>query len=120
RLSETPDLTISELAQPFPASLPNILKHIGVLAEAGLVMRDKRGRIVRCRLVPGPLEEATQWLNYYEKFWSERLDELGRSLQRDPGPPTMKPVSKSQPSPPSVTTRRRSKRSTARGSTPRR
>jgi DNA-binding transcriptional ArsR family regulator len=120
RLSETPDLTVSELAQPFPASLPNILKHIGVLAEAGLVTRDKRGRIVRCRLVPGPLEEATQWLNYYEKFWSERLDALGRYLESDPCPTSKKPVSKSQASRSNVTTRHRSRRSTARGSTPRR
>ncbi len=120
RLSESPDLTISEIAQPFPVSLPNILKHIGVLAEAGLVTREKTGRIVRCRLVPGPLEEATQWLNYYEKFWSERLDALGRHLESDPCPTSKKPVSKSQASRSNVTTRRRSRRSTARGSTPRR
>src|SRR5262245_66681666 len=84
RLSETPDLTISELAQPFPASLPNILKHIGVLAEAGLVARHKSGRMVRCRLVPGALEEDTQLLNYYEKSCSERLSALRCHLERIP------------------------------------
>jgi DNA-binding transcriptional ArsR family regulator len=120
RLSETPDLTISELAEPFPVSLPNILKHIGVLAEAGLVTRDKTGRIVRCRLVPGPLEEATRWLNYYEKFWSERLDALGRYLESNPCPTSKIPVSKSQALRSDATTQRRSKRSTARGSTLRR
>jgi DNA-binding transcriptional ArsR family regulator len=84
RLSETPELTISELAQPFPVSLPNILKHIGVLADAGLVTREKTGRSVRCRLVPDPLAEATQWLHRYEKFWTERLDALGHYLESNP------------------------------------
>jgi DNA-binding transcriptional ArsR family regulator len=120
RLSQMPDLTISEIAQPFPVSLPNILKHIGVLAEAGLVTREKTGRIVRCRLVSDPLEEATQWLSYYDKFWSERLDALGRYLESDPCPTSKKPVSKSQASHSNATTRLRSRRSIARGSTPRR
>jgi DNA-binding transcriptional ArsR family regulator len=83
RLSQTPNLTISELAEPFPVSLPNIMKHIGVLAEAGLLTRDKTGRSVRCKLLAAPLEEATQWLNRYEKFWTERLDALGRYLEGD-------------------------------------
>ena len=113
RLSETPELTISELAEPFPVSLPNILKHIGVLADAGLVKRDKTGRSVRCRISAAPLEEATEWLNRYEKFWTERLDALGRYLESDP----WQPPSKSRASGSNATTRPRSKKSSARGRT---
>ena len=53
RLSETPSLSIGELAEPFPVSLPNIMKHIGVLADAGLLSREKTGRTVRCQLTRG-------------------------------------------------------------------
>jgi DNA-binding transcriptional ArsR family regulator len=117
RLSETPTLTVSELAMPFPVSLPNIMKHIGVLADAGLVTRDKTGRTVRCRLSAAPLEEATQWLHRYEQFWTERLNALGRYLESDPCPTSKKPPSKSRASRSSATTPRRSKRSSAPGST---
>jgi DNA-binding transcriptional ArsR family regulator len=115
RLSEAPELTISELAKPFPVSLPNIMKHIGVLADAGLVTRDKTGRSVRCRLSAAPLAEATQWLHRYEQFWTERLDALGRYLESDPCPPSKSPPSKSRASRSNATTPRRSKGSTARG-----
>src|SRR6185436_15599501 len=95
RLSQTPSLSVGELAEPFPVSLPNILKHIGVLADAGLVSREKTGRTVRCQLTAAPLEEATQWLNRYEQFWTARLDALGRYLESDPCPSPKNPRSKS-------------------------
>ena len=112
RLSETPELTVSELAKPFPVSLPNIMKHIGVLADAGLLTRDKTGRSVRCRLSAAPLEEATQWLHRYEKFWTERLDALGRYLEGDQWQ-----HSKNRASASNVTTPSRSKKSSRRGPT---
>jgi DNA-binding transcriptional ArsR family regulator len=120
RLSETPSLSIGDLAEPFPVSLPNILKHIGVLADAGLVSREKSGRTVRCQLMAAPLEEATQWLNRYEQFWTERLDALGRYLESDACPSPKNPRSKSQALRSNGTTPRRSRKSTARGPTPKR
>jgi DNA-binding transcriptional ArsR family regulator len=113
RLADNEELTISELAEPFPVSLPNIMKHIGVLADAGLVTRDKTGRSVRCRISAAPLEEATEWLNRYEKFWTERLDALGRYLENDP----WQQPSKSRASGSNATTPPRSKKSSARGRT---
>ncbi len=35
--SEKESLTVSELAQPFPVSLPAIMKHLDVLSDAGLI-----------------------------------------------------------------------------------
>ena len=37
RLGETDGLSISELAEPFPMSLPAVMKHLDVLSDAGLV-----------------------------------------------------------------------------------
>jgi len=117
RLSQTPSLSVGELAEPFPMSLPNIMKHIGVLADAGLLSRKKTGRTVRCQLTVAPLEEATQWLNRYEQFWTERLDALARFLESDACPSPKDPQSKSRALRSNGTTPRRSKRSTARGPT---
>jgi len=72
--------SVSELAQPYGMSLPGFMKHLRVLEEAGLLVRAKEGRTVRCELAPGALEDAAMWLSHYEKFWSARLDALGRYL----------------------------------------
>ena len=52
------------------------MKHLDVLADAGLVTRSKSGRTVTVRLYAQPMREATEWLRRYERLWSSRLDRL--------------------------------------------
>jgi len=59
-------------------SLAAASKHIKVLEGAGLISREVRGRAHLCRLEPGPLETAYEWLSFYEGFWTARLDILDR------------------------------------------
>jgi DNA-binding transcriptional ArsR family regulator len=73
--------TVSELAQPFAMSLAAVSKHIKVLEGAGLIRREVRGRTHVCRLEPGPLASAHEWLGFYERFWSSRLDMLEQLLR---------------------------------------
>lgn len=75
--------TVSQLAEPFAISLAAASKHIKVLEQAGLLRREIRGRIHVCRLDPGPLASAHQWLGIYEHFWTERLDVLERLLREE-------------------------------------
>jgi DNA-binding transcriptional ArsR family regulator len=75
--------TVSQLAQPFAISLAAASKHITALEKAGLIRREVRGRIHMCHLEPGPLASADQWLRYYERFWTGRLDALERLLRDD-------------------------------------
>lgn len=72
--------TVSELADPFRMSLPAISKHLGVLERAGLVNRERQGRVRRCSLEPEPLADALEWIAAYGRFWEERLDSLERLL----------------------------------------
>jgi DNA-binding transcriptional ArsR family regulator len=74
--------TVTELAAPHGMSLPGFMKHLKVLEDAGLVVRNKEGRVVSCELAAQPMQEAAMWLSRYEKFWSARLDALGRYLYR--------------------------------------
>ncbi|HEX4407686.1 MAG TPA: metalloregulator ArsR/SmtB family transcription factor [Xanthobacteraceae bacterium] len=83
RLASKPDLTVSELAAPFEMSLPAVMKHLGVLSDAGLVAREKTGRSVACRLDAEPMRDAFEWLNRYERFWSERLSSLAAFLEEE-------------------------------------
>jgi DNA-binding transcriptional ArsR family regulator len=93
RLAEEPDLSVSKLAAPFAVSLPAIMKHLGVLSDAGLIGRSKTGRTVACRLDAEPMRDAFEWLNRYEKFWSERLSSLAAFLEEEEGscPPKQRP-----------------------------
>jgi len=111
-------LSVSELAAPFQMSLPAILKHLNVLSDAGLITRKKTGRTVTCRLTADPMEHAMDWLNHYQRFWSEKLDQLAAFVEEDPCPPKQQPSQPSQASPSNVISMRRRKRSTPPGPTP--
>ncbi len=76
QLERTDGASVSELAKPFTIRLPAVLKHLDVLADAGLVTRSKSGRTVTVRLRPQPMREAMAWLRRYERFWSSSLDRL--------------------------------------------
>jgi DNA-binding transcriptional ArsR family regulator len=82
--------TVGELAQPFSISLAAASKHIKVLEAAGLLRREVQGRTHVCRIDPGPLASASEWLRHYERFWNDRLDRL-EQLLRAPAPASSTP-----------------------------
>ncbi len=75
------ETSVGELAKPFEMSLPAVSKHLGVLETAGLVQREKQGRVRRCQLDGRPLEAAATWIEHYRQFWEARLDSLARYLE---------------------------------------
>ncbi len=70
------ETSVSRLASPFEMSLTAVSKHLKVLEQAGLVTRTRRGRESLCRLEPGPLSEAWEWIEHYRRFWEARMDWL--------------------------------------------
>jgi DNA-binding transcriptional ArsR family regulator len=74
--------TVGELAEPFDMSFAAAAKHVKVLEEAGLIGREVRGRQHFCRLLPAPLAAADEWLAFYQRYWSVRLDDLEAALVR--------------------------------------
>lgn len=73
------DLTISEIAARFDHSLAATSKHIAVLSEAGLVRKQRKGRITTCELEPDSLADAMVWMEsfgYYEASSLENLEDL--------------------------------------------
>lgn len=79
RLTEG-DATVGRLSEPFPLSFAAVSKHLGVLERAGLVTRESRGRERMCRINPAALEDARSWLEFHERFWSDRLNALDRLI----------------------------------------
>ena len=89
-------------------SLPAIMKHLDVLSDAGLIAREKTGRTVACRLTAEPMEQAMEWLNRYQRFWSDALDRLAAFVEEDPWPPNQALSSQALPRLPSTPRERRS------------
>lgn len=76
---------ITDLAAPFDMSLPAVSKHVRILERAGLVRRTIDGRVHRCALDAGPLEEADRWLARYRELWEDALASLARYVAEDRG-----------------------------------
>jgi DNA-binding transcriptional ArsR family regulator len=77
--------TVNELAEPFDMTQPAISKHLKVLERAGLISRDRDAQRRPSRLEPGPLAEASAWLDQYREFWEAsfaRLDTVLEQLKR--------------------------------------
>lgn len=75
------DASITDLAEKFDITLAGMMKHVGVLEQAGLVTTRKVGRVRTCQLGPRRLEEATAWLETYRRRWDARFDELEKVVE---------------------------------------
>ena len=66
--------SVSELAAPLEMSLPAVLQHLQALELSGLIRSEKKGRVRTCRLQPGVLSTAEQWLVDRRSEWEKRHD----------------------------------------------
>ena len=73
--------TATDLAARLPISRQAIAKHLGLLAEAGLVAAEPgERRRVRYRLRSAPMQVAQQFLAALARDWDRQLDALEEHL----------------------------------------
>src|SRR5690348_17527377 len=75
------EASVTELAKPFDLSLPGISKHLKVLQRAGLITQSRNAQWRPCRLEPGRLKEASEWVGEYRRFWDESFQRLDTVLK---------------------------------------
>jgi len=75
------DASITDLAEKFQMTLAGMMKHVGVLEEAGLVTTEKVGRVRTCKLGASRLEQETAWLEKQRQLWDARFDELDEVVE---------------------------------------
>ncbi len=80
-LAEGGARTVGNIASSFRMTLQGVSKHLGVLAEAGLVSRTRRGRTQICTLNAKPLHDAREWMGVYAEAWSHQFDQLDAYLR---------------------------------------
>lgn len=69
------------LAMKFPLTRQAVVKHLGALADAGMVAKQRNGREVRYQLESAPLGEASAWLTTLAARWEQRLLQLKRYVE---------------------------------------
>ncbi len=77
------DMAVTDVADPFHMSLAAISKHLSVLAEAGLITQEKRGRVKWCKLEPDALRTASVWMRGFGQFDPLDLDDFERFLSAE-------------------------------------
>jgi DNA-binding transcriptional ArsR family regulator len=82
------DMAVTDVAEPFEMSLAAISKHLAVLAEAGLISQEKRGRVKWCKLEPDALRDASVWMQGFGQFEPVNLDAFERFLEAELGAET--------------------------------
>lgn len=80
-LAEYGPKTATQLATEYPITRQAILKHLTLLAEAGLVTVHQQGREKRYTLTPEPLSEVEQWVKAISTQWEIRLLRLKALLE---------------------------------------
>ncbi len=77
------DMAVTDVAEPFDVSLAAISKHLGVLTAAGLITREKRGRVKWCKLEPDSMRNASVWMQGFGQFEPVNLDAFERFLKAE-------------------------------------
>lgn len=75
------DMAVSDVAAPFGISLAAISKHLSILASAGLIRQERRGRINWCMLDPDGMRAASVWMRGFGQFDPVDLDDFERFLK---------------------------------------
>lgn len=86
RLLDDGPATATALSPSFAMSRQAVVKHLGVLADAGLVTAERHGREVRYAGRAEPLVDAAAWLARTGAAWDRRLARLSRQLTPAPAP----------------------------------
>jgi DNA-binding transcriptional ArsR family regulator len=98
RLLSDREMPVTVISSHYEMTRTAVSKHLRILADAGLVQERKVGRETRYRFEPEPLRELKKWLDYYERFWDNKLAALKRYVEsgsEDPSGPA--PLSVAEP-----------------------
>jgi DNA-binding transcriptional ArsR family regulator len=85
-------LNLNAVAENFDISRPAISKHIKILTECGLITIKQQGRERYCEAKLDKLNEVSDWVEQYRKFWTAKLDALEDYLNKIQTPKTEKNV----------------------------
>ncbi len=75
------DMTIGEVSNHFEMTRAAVKKHLIILEEGNLISVHTKGRERINRLEPLAMKSVSEWLNYFSRFWDEKLGKLGSAIE---------------------------------------
>ncbi len=69
-------MTINSLAGNFDMSRPAVSKHVKILYNAGFISITGIGRYRHCVLKQDGFNELQDFIDYFDKFWTNKLKKL--------------------------------------------
>jgi len=70
------DMTIKEVSEHFDMTRAAVKKHLTILQQGNLIDIQKNGRERINSLKPEGLQTITEWMDYFNKFWDQKLNNL--------------------------------------------
>jgi DNA-binding transcriptional ArsR family regulator len=75
-------MTINTLAENFDMSRPAVSKHIKIMSNAGFISITDIGRERHCIFRQDGFDELQGFINYFDKFWTGKLQKLESLLNK--------------------------------------
>ena len=76
RLLSKDSMTINSIAENFDMSRPAVSKHIKILYKGGFITIKDIGRERHCVLKQDGFYELQDFIDYFDKFWTNKLSKL--------------------------------------------
>lgn len=77
------DMTIAQVSDRFDMTRAAVKKHLTVLNDGGLITVEPRGRERINRLNAAGLAPVLSWLEFFDRFWDDRLSDLKTAIEKD-------------------------------------
>lgn len=76
------DMTIGEVSNHFEMTRAAVKKHLIILEKGNLISVHTKGRERINRLEPLAMKSVSEWLNYFSRFWDEKLGNLSSAIEK--------------------------------------
>ncbi len=80
------NMTINAMAENFDMSRPAVSKHIKIMYNAGFISITDIGRERYCTLKQDGFNELQEFISYFDKFWTKKLQKLETILNNKSKP----------------------------------
>ena len=77
------EMAIGEVADQFDITRAAVKKHLTILEEGKLISVHRKGRERINQLAPMGLKSVSDWLNFFSRFWDDRLGDLKIAIENE-------------------------------------
>ena len=75
-------LNLNAIAEQFDISRQAVSLHVKILNECGLIVIKQQGRERICEAKFDKLNEVSEWVEQYRRFWENKFDSLEKYLHK--------------------------------------